>query len=576
MNWTNYKVGTRMMNNTLQRNLLALTSSQSELGVRLSHTTLSSETVIKTAQRGARIPVVRKEGKELPLHSTVDPLREGERFYQAAPGGGYIICLGLGAGYHLLSYLQRSDVSGMLVIEFDIQMVKTILSQIDLRSILLDRRVRVLVDPQEGDIRRMLLENYLPAVSGNMQLIQLRSRISVNPRAFDSAREEVMATIGNLREDYSVQSYFGKRWYKNTLRNLRIAETSSQTLPPIRTALISAAGPSLEAQLPEIRRRRTTAVLIATDTSLPFLLRNRVVPDIVISIDCQHITYQHFLYRYPREVPLVLDLASPRQLTGLTDKLVFFTSGHPFSLYVGGHWRRFPHIDTTGGNVTHAAVSLADSLGARTMFLFGADYSFPGGKSYARGTYLYSFYDRLCRRTAPLETWFVHFLFRNAQVRKQPVRDGFRYTIPAMHTYKERLEQHAAKLQGELIPVPGQGEKIDVTSFRKGNNRNTISGQGNSIRKMFSAGSPECSWSTFLRRYDRLLSELPVPTESLAAYRSRLEAEHQDVVTPLFPACAAIRREREGKNESAEGADVLGEAIAWSRKMIANQLSSGK
>jgi hypothetical protein len=475
--------------------------------------------------------------------------------------------MGLGAGYHILPYLERSDVSGILAVEFDMQMVKSIISSIDMRRLFLDRRFRLLVDPGEGEIRRFLLDNYLPAVSGDMQLLQLRARTTLDGTRFEAAFREIEATIDNLSEDYSVQSYFGKRWYKNSLRNLRIAEASSQTLKPVRTALITAAGPSLEAQLPEIDQRRASSTLIATDTSLPFLLRSGVTPDLVISIDCQHITYHHFLYDYPAEVPLVLDLASPRQLTGLTEKTLFFTSGHPFSRYVCSHWRRFPYIDTSGGNVSHAAVSLADALGARTIHLYGADYSFPRGKSYARGTYLYPFYHRLSSRTAPLETHFFRFLFRNPEVLKRRGSSGIRYTTAPMITYKERLEELSEKLSGSLHPEPGEGEVINAR--HPGTERDS-----GIVGTIFSAGSPDSSWKEFLHDYDRRLAELPKAAESLAEYRSRLDSEQLDVVTTLFPACATIRREYGNEAEGAIGATILNEAVEWSRRVIANQLAS--
>jgi hypothetical protein len=448
-------------------------------------------------------------------------------------------------------------------------MVRAIIEEIDLRWLFLDSRVMVLIDPEEEDIQRFLLDTYLPAVSGGLHTLQLRSRLTLD-NAFEGAVRSVDATIGRLSEDYSVQSYFGKRWYKNSLRNLRIAESSNQTLPPIRTALITAAGPSLEDQIDELAAHREKATLIATDTSLPYLLRCGILPDLVISIDCQHITYHHFLYGYPEQVPLILDLASPRHLTTLTDKLLFFTSGHPFSRYVCSHWRRFPYIDTSGGNVSHAAVSLADALGARRIYLYGADYSFPRGKSYARGTYLYPFYDRMSCRISPLETHFVRFLLRNPQVIKRREETGIRYTTAPMITYRRRLEELSGTLQGSLIPVPGAGEEIQVTPPGREHDR------GGVVGTIFSAGSPDTGWREFLSNYDSHLAALPEATESLAEYRSRLDARQLDVITTLFPACATIRRERGGDTGATVGAGILNEAIAWSRSIIANQLSSAE
>ncbi len=371
-----------------------------------------------------------------------------------------------------------------------------------------------------------------------------------------------------LSEDYSVQSYFGKRWFFNSIMNLELAEKAGNRLPPLRNALVTAAGPSLEGQIETIRSERRGGTLIATDTSLPFLLQHGITPDMVISIDCQHITYHHFMQGYPEDVPLVLDLASPRHLTSLSKEPIFFTSGHPFSLFVNSKWRKFPHIDTSGGNVSHAAVSLADSLGAQTIRLFGADFSFPRGKSYARGTYIYHHFRSLSNRLDPSESRFFSFIFRNPEILRSEGSGPQRYTTKPMISYKRRLEEASGDLRAHLVPAEGDGEPLIPVAPAKKRGREAVVGT------MFSAGSPSMSWRDFLQWYDSILGELPEPTESLAAYRSQLSQEQMDAVTTLFPASAAIRREQKLKGYSSNGAKILRDVISWSRCVISHQLSS--
>ena len=196
---------------------------------------------------------------------------------------------------------------------------------------------------------------------------------------FSGIRNGIMEFLQLLSADFFVQSHFGKRWFINTLSNLKKAQSAKNTLPPIRRALITGAGPSLEVQLPTLIKYKQDSFLIATDTSLPFLLKHNLIPDLVISIDCQHISYHHFMAGFPKDIPLVLDLASPSFLTKQTDNIIFFTSGHPFSQFVNKNLRSYPYIDTSGGNVSHAAISLADKLGAKEIILFGVDFSYPQG-----------------------------------------------------------------------------------------------------------------------------------------------------------------------------------------------------
>ncbi len=552
----------------LNVNMLALSSSQPTLSVKLGKEPPSQAVTIKTSRSGLPVPVLQHENREYSLHSKIDPVREGERFFKSSPSSGYLVFLGFGAGYHIRPFLRDSNISGIIIIDFDSSLFKSLLTTIDLRDFFLDQRVRFLIDPGPEEITKEMLDNYLPAVSGNLQVLQLRSRVHMEREKFTNVQKHIQMIIKSISEDYSVQSYFGKRWFTNSIRNLNIAETSTTTLAPVRNALITAAGPSLEAQLPELKKQIPRGTLIATDTSLPFLLKNDIVPDLVISIDCQHITYHHFMYGYPKEVPLVLDLASPHHLTNRTNKLVFFTSGHPFSKYVNNVWRQFPYIDTSGGNVSHAAVSLAEALGAQHILLFGADFSFPEGKSYTRGTYLYPYFHTLTSRKEPLEHHFFSFLLRNDNIIKVK-EDGFlRYTTSPMISYKERLEQASAKLTAKLIPMTGKGETLKPAP------RTVERRSSGVIGTLFSAGAASLTWREFILNYAAEVNKLPLPQESLSDYRSSLSKEQKDIVTTLLPAAAAIRREHEIQGTPKDGAEILQDVIEWTQATITSHLSA--
>ncbi len=555
-------------NSWLNVNMLSLSSTQPQLSVKLGKVEASEKLFLNQSKTNQPVPVILRDKRQFRLHSSIDPVKEGERFYATSPHGGYLIFLGFGAGYHILPFLKRSDISGIVIIEYDARLFKSLLARMDFRRFILDRRVRFLIDPESDDIIKDMLDNYLPAVSGNLHLLQLRSRVQLDDKKFNLAKAEINNVIKSISEDYSVQSYFGKRWFINSLENLKIAEKSTTTLGPVRTAIITAAGPSLEEQLPLLKKQRTSGTLIATDTSLPFLLKHSIVPDMVISIDCQHITYHHFMSGYPEKVPLVLDLASPNHLTRRTNKLVFFTSGHPFSRYVNNSWRKFPYIDTSGGNVGHAAVSLAETLGAQTIHLYGADFSFPEGKSYARGTYLYPYFHTTSGRTSSLENLFFSFLLRNDTIIKVNEPGYIRYTTRPMISYKERLEDAIKQLRSEVIQIPGRGEYIEHFQGRRKKTNSSIVGT------LFSAGVADQPWYGFLRNYRSLLLELPPAGESLSDYRSQLTKEQQDIMTTLFPASAALRREQEIRGTPSVGATILADVIEWSLLVIDAQLAA--
>ena len=145
-----------------------------------------------------------------------------------------------------------------------------------------------------------------------------------------------------------------------------------------------------------------------------------------------------------------MDLASPPVLTDLTERLVFFSSGHPFSLYLNRLYRPFPILDLSGGNVTHAAASLAQAAGAREVYLYGADFSYPSGQPYARGTYLFPYFQSRSVRMTGSENNFYQFI-RDSRPRRESVGDTWRFRTSTMDHYRESLEIAVDSMNFNLI-----------------------------------------------------------------------------------------------------------------------------
>lgn len=546
----------------LNKNLLSLSSRNNNLAMKLSNVNFSNNVKFKQSKKGPIIPIIRIDNKEKPLHSTIDPIKEGQRFYNNSKADGFIIFLGLGAGYHIIPFLEQSDITEILIIDKDISIFKTILSNLDLSQFILNRRVKILIDEDLETIKEYLLSNYLPAVSGNLHILNLRSRFEMENIYFSNIKTGILELLQLLSADFSVQSHFGKRWFINTLSNLKKAQSVKNILLPIRRAVITGAGPSLEVQLPTLIKYKKDSFLIATDTSLPFLLKHKLIPDLVISIDCQHISFHHFLAGFPKNIPLVLDLASPSSLTKQTDNVIFFTSGHPFSQFVNKKLRSFPYIDTSGGNVSHAAISLADKLGAKEIVLFGIDFSYPQGKSYARGTYLYPYFLSRSNRLNPSENSFVSFIFYNKQTLSTKKELGISYTTTPMISYKKRLEQAALDINAAITQIPGPGETL-ILPVKNGNRRSS------NITPYFSAGSNSVDWKIFLYKYKKELQALPEPGISLSEYFSKLNSTQKDLCTTLFPAAAALRR---SDYPEICGAEIIKKTIYWTINQINNYL----
>jgi hypothetical protein len=530
-----------------ERNLLALSPRDPVLCSRLStaETTLGRYKFIES-RSGEPVPAwVDHSGAAHPLHSLVDPRREGGRLISTLGDEGFLVFLGLGGGYAVQAALERDDTHQALVIDYDINGIAELLSSRDYIALFKDPRFSLIVDPSGEAVEACILELYKPVLHGGIRSIPLRARTGFDQGPFIAAGEAVKSAIDRVSGDYSVQAYFGKRWFSNILRNLSAAEGFKEPFPRTRNAAVIAAGPSLEQQLPALSERRGERFLIAADTSLPSLLAAGLEPDAVVSIDCQHISYYHFLGGMPRRIPLYLDLASPPLLASFSDHVRFFIGGHPLERYISQYWRSIPALDTSGANVTYAALSLAENLGAARIELYGADFAYPRGRSYARGTYIYPYFAKQQNRLNPLEALFSAFLYRNPSLTRcsgSAIRGGvihggaenWYYETRALRMYRERLEAKIPSTGAEVIPIPGGGAPINAV---QGN-------AGPRPLKLVSPGRASMKAVEFLDRYRKSIAALPPMRGKPPAYPGELKAEERLIFTTLLPTAAAIRSRR--------------------------------
>jgi hypothetical protein len=498
-----------------------------------------------------------------PLHSLVDPRREGFRLISTLDREDFLIFLGMGGAYHIEAALERPETAQVIIVEFGLRGLAELFGLRDLHRVLGDSRVRILADPPPGGLERFILACFLPALSGAVKVLPLRPRVEESPEAFAAAAEEIRGALGRISADYSVQAHFGIRMFKNILRNILIAGRAAEEsapLPRIKRALVCAAGPSLDGQVSRIAESRERGgFLIAADTSLPALLNAGLEPDAVVSIDCQHISYRHLMppktwvpsenpegVRHagpsplggailPPAVPLFLDLASP--LASLAGRRIFFSGGHPLAEYVSARWRPFPAIDSSGGNVTYAAVSLAEFLGAREIELYGADFSYPLGRTYARGTYIFPFFNIRQNRLCPLEALFSNFLYRSPlekRISPQVRGPSWYYETETLIRYREALEAKGGRMKAQLLPAAGLGAPIKVP------------GRGNGVLPaaagLTGSGIPA---RDFLAEYREKIRSLP-PLRGAGDYPAELNTEGRMVLATLLPLAAALRRRDPG------------------------------
>jgi hypothetical protein len=421
-----------------------------------------------------------------------------------------------------------------------------------------------LPNPSCDEIKNFILENYRPSLCGGIKTIPLRTRTEADPLLFETAAVAIQEAIEIISSDYSVQVHFGKKWFSNIIRNIKSAENPATEKFPgtIGEAAIVAAGPSLDQQLPVLAEYKARQIfIICSDTALPVLLQNDIEPDTVVSIDCQHISYYHFFActrRKLQNIPLILDIASPPLLSRFSPSPLYFSGGHPLAQYVSSNWRPFLTLDTSGGNVTYTCLSLAQRLGAQRITLFGADFSYVNSRTYARGTYIYPYFEKRQNRFTTLESLFSAFLYRSPFLPKESEEQNYRETF-LLRFYRKKLEEKAAKTTAQIYSAQGQGAPIKMENKMPQTNENT-GGAFHVTEKTNVSGRD------FLEQYRNDIAALDVKA---GAYLRESNAKNRQILNTILPSATAIKH----RNPYLKTEEIIEETKCFCIGQIDNMLN---
>lgn len=196
----------------------------------------------------------------------------------------------------------------------------------------------------------------------------------------------------------STKQHFERTWTYHYLRNTMsihctlIDKLDFSPLP----LLFTGASPGLEMEIELIKAHRKKFVLLAGDTSLPFLLSNEVVPDLILSLDTGRGTLFHFSKGLPADIPILTWFGGSPHLFELPNpKWVFRTTypmdqvlHHSLSSDSKFSWREWKN---PGLNQATFAKELAFGSGSREFLYAGVSFLQESGRSHCRGTG-YEFY----------------------------------------------------------------------------------------------------------------------------------------------------------------------------------------
>lgn len=314
------------------------------------------------------------------VHSRFAPEREASGTKFAAKS--VIAVFGLGAGYHIQNLMSANPESYCIVLE---PLLPIFNRRKEFTSNLPDSRVFIFNSVQN--------EHVFPLLQKIMKCEFLRLETYSNicyknllPHLETEFYQIIRQHIGIIIQNILTESNFLPLWNKNILRN--IAQTANVPfMQPVKKnisnkniAVICAAGPTLDSQLPQIKQYREKLTIFATDTAFIPLTKFGITPDITVSLDGQYFTMGDFMCPITKNNFCIIDMLGYYTVANLFKNAAFTVSTYEkgtLADYVLQKLGITPLTVETGGTVTDYALDLARKLGFKTFFFAGYDLSYP-------------------------------------------------------------------------------------------------------------------------------------------------------------------------------------------------------
>ena len=397
------------------------------------------------SKTGIPIPVL-YNGKT--VDSRYDPQKESLRLLeQIKPDTNFLIVIGIAGGVFIQTLLQTRKDIFVLAVEKSQADLK-FLQQIKIvKEISQEKRV-CLCSLEE--LENKIIEMYVPAFYGNLEVIEQRGWTIENKECLETINKSINKAVGIVSADFSVQSHFGKLWHHNIISNIKNLEYANNIenafkFPVEKTAVIVAAGPTLDTTIKMILTTRENFYVIATDTALSILISYKIIPEAVISIDGQNVSNVHFIHNEKTSFSNTLFLfdlcansSAVNQVINNKGKLCYFTSGHPLCEYLNNHYSLgLPKLFSGAGTVTISAVDFALQAGFESIITTGADFAYSNGKPYAKGTYLDRLYNQITNRMENIDKKFSALEFRTSLLVRNKT-----YTTQILEAYRTSFENY--------------------------------------------------------------------------------------------------------------------------------------
>lgn len=406
-----------------------------------------------------------KNQQETALSSQRSSFKEAKRILEQNAHEKPTAVVIFGAGNpHLIALTQKEFSVPIVVVAQDKKLT-------ELAKTLLEKPAQDLhflsepaLEPNEDRKQKWLdaIENIFkenPGAGKIILFLQNQREVQLNKQFFEEVKQYFLIKQNEKSINRSTFRKFEKIWLKNIIKNTRynIESLPISSLRGIANgghALVLGAGPSLQLDMPLIKKMQEDFFIIALDTTVKPLLLNGIVANAVISVDPQKINSRYLENlddpRYGSGVDFyknALLLAEPsictHTLRSFTHR-VAFDSFIPFYKFLCAFFGAKGEINC-GGSVVSAAYELARVMNFSSITMCGVDFSFFLDHYHLTGTMYEQYWLENTRRFSTYEMNMTKLVSQEKLTAEKNPRGETIYMDTPMKLYREWFDNRDCK-----------------------------------------------------------------------------------------------------------------------------------
>lgn len=331
-----------------------------------------------------------EEGKEFYSGSIYDPMYEADVFLEGVnfDNTGYVL-FGINSNVTLTKILEKkTDSAWVFVIERDLRVIKKFLEETNLRPYLENKPERLIFFYGEEEQVKDLLSIYLQSLVGfyflQTEILRTFPTYRVSPQYYQNIFEHFSSILKNHVFNIGNDLNDTLLGIKNELKNLKHVLTRPR-LKDLKDKykgkpiICVSTGPSLDKQLPLLKKVKGKAVIVCAESAMRVLLKNGITPDIVCILERIENSFKLSVegVQIPQETVLAgLTVIDPRIFDYWPKYFVpIFKNNLANSRFINDAFDNLGEL-YCGNSVAHMCYMLANYMGGDPIIIIGQDLAY--------------------------------------------------------------------------------------------------------------------------------------------------------------------------------------------------------